>query len=291
MQQSIQTLNLQAWVDAAPADKRYFREAVDLVLSAVGASVNLRSQMVMKGGMLMAIRYNSLRFTRDADFSTRDLYRAGDEIAIVDELRRQIDLANGYSSYDTMCRLQTATLKPKGPIKTFPTLSMSVGYAPRSQPRLLQRLQAGQSPTVVEIDVSFNEAVLDAELLRLGNGHDIQVYSLINLMAEKFRSLLQQPLRKRNRRQDVYDLWLLVNGLGQFSDDETIQLAACIEASCGSKGIAVNRKSLADPMIKQMSGVGFAQLKGDVDTQDLPDFESAYQVIQAFYESLPWTDR
>ncbi|MCD8505600.1 MAG: nucleotidyl transferase AbiEii/AbiGii toxin family protein [Burkholderiaceae bacterium] len=287
MKQSIENLNLEAWVDAAPEDKRQFREAVHLVLLAVGTSVNLRAQMVMKGGMLMAIRYKSLRFTKDADFSTRELYQAGNEQAIVQEFCSALDTVNACSEYDTMCALQTAKLKPKGPIKTFPTLSASVGYAPRSQPRALQRLLAKQSPNVVEIDLSFNEAILDAELLRLSDGQGLQVYSIINLMAEKYRSLLQQPVRNRNRRQDVYDLWVLISQIETFDYFEKTQLKACIEQSCAIKDIRVTAQSLADPVIKHMSSAGYEDLHAEVG-HDLPAFEVAFKAVQDFYERLPW---
>ena len=89
-------------------------------------------------------------------------------------------------------------------------LSLNIGYAPRSNPSALKRLMAKQSPMIVEIDYSYNEAVLDIDLLSLSNGESLQVYSQINLMAEKYRSLLQQPIRRRNRRQDIYDLALLL---------------------------------------------------------------------------------
>lgn len=289
MKHSIQSLNLQAWVDAAPEDKRQFRQAVHLVLLAIGTSVNLRAQMVMKGGMLMAIRYNSVRFTRDADFSTRDLYQVGDEQAIVKDLCRELDLVNADSDYDTICLLQTAKLKPKGPIKTFPTLSINVGYAARTQVRAVQRLKAKQSPNVVEIDVSFNEAILDAELLRLSDGKGLQVYSMINLIAEKYRSLLQQPVRNRNRRQDVYDLWVLVSQLQDFSPLEKSQIKVALEQSCATKGISVTDQSLANPIIRQMSSVGYQDLRAEV-AQDLPDFDLAYQCVQDFYEGLPWRE-
>ena len=36
-----------------------FREAVHIVLTAISTSSALRSKMVMKGGLLMAIRYDS----------------------------------------------------------------------------------------------------------------------------------------------------------------------------------------------------------------------------------------
>jgi len=285
---TIQTLDLRRWVEQAPEAQRHFRQAVHVVLLAIGTSNNLRSQMVMKGGMLMAIRYNSLRFTKDADFSTRNLYQAGDEDRLVSQLCEAIDAVNASTDYDTMCLLQTAKLRPKGIVKTFPTLTISVGYAARSQPRALQRLLNKQSPNVVELDCSFNEAILDAELLRLADGQGLQVYSLVNLMAEKYRSLLQQPIRNRNRRQDVYDLWLLISQLENFSASEKTHLTACIEASCATKNIAATRNSLSDPVVRQMSCIGLKDLSAEVG-EDLPTFDVAYEALERFFEDLPWS--
>jgi hypothetical protein len=89
--QKIEELDLPAWVKAAPSDKKNFREAVHIVLNAISTSAALRSKMVMKGGMLMAIRYGSSRFTKNTDFSTVDMYKSGDEKAILAELDKQLD--------------------------------------------------------------------------------------------------------------------------------------------------------------------------------------------------------
>ena len=70
----IESLDIPAWVAKASANKRNFREAVHIILTAIGQSTALRTKMIMKGGMLMALRYESSRFTKDADFSTRELY-------------------------------------------------------------------------------------------------------------------------------------------------------------------------------------------------------------------------
>jgi hypothetical protein len=183
-------LDLLSWVAKAPPDKKNFREAVHIILAAIGASIALRDNMILKGGMLMALRYESSRFTRDADFSTVAKYAKGDEQKLLAELDAQLVMANAGSSYDTFCQIQRHSLMPPGPNKSFPTLALNIGYAARSNARSMQRLLAGQSPTVVEIDYSYNEAVLDVDVLRLGDVDGLQVYSLINLMAEKFRSLL-----------------------------------------------------------------------------------------------------
>jgi predicted nucleotidyltransferase component of viral defense system len=287
MSSSIESIDLAAWVEKAPPDKRNFREAVHIILTAIGTSTALRTKMVMKGGMLMALRYESSRFTKDADFSTKDLYASGDENELVAELDAQLALSNAETNYDTMCMIQRSRLSPPGPGKTFPTLKLNIGYAARSNDRALQRLLAKQSPNVVEIDHSYNEAVLDVEVLKLTDGDQLQVYSLVNLMAEKFRSLLQQPSRHRNRRQDVYDLSLLLKEVQDWTRAERLNLRQCLVASAEARGIQAQADSLRNAEIKRMAAAGYEDMHDEVEGP-LPSFDEIYQAIQDFYESLPW---
>lgn len=281
-------LDLSSWVAKAPPDKKNFREAVHIILTAIGASTALRGNMILKGGMLMALRYDSSRFTRDADFSTAAKYTKGDEQKLLAELDAQLMMANAGSSYDTFCQIQRHSLMPPGPDKSFPTLALNIGYAPRSNARSLQRLLVGQSPTVVEIDYSYNEAVLDVDMLRLGDVEGLQVYSLINLMAEKFRSLLQQPVRNRHRRQDIYDLWLLLSEVQDWQLADREALRDCIVASAHSRGLRAELISLRDPRVIHMAAVGYLDLHAEI-AGSLPEFDLIYHSVQNFYENLPWT--
>ena len=287
MSDSIEALDLPAWVERAPDDKRHFRAAVHIILTAIGTSTALRTQMVMKGGMLMAIRYDSSRFTKDADFSTRQRYAIGDETGLLAELDAQLTVVNEQFSYDVLCRRQKSEMRPARPDANFPTLSLSIGYAQRSKPRELQRLLAGQAPTVVEIDYSYNEAVLDVEVLRLTDGDSLQAYSQINLMAEKYRSLLQQPARRRNRRQDVYDLSLLLEGGHPLDESEQARLLDCLITSSMARDIKPHAHSLRDPKVRAMTSEGYETLQPEIEGA-LPQFEAVYQVVQDFYEQLPW---
>src|SRR3546814_15398354 len=81
----VNEVNIEAWVEAAPEGQQRFREAVHIILDSIGHSQNLQAKMVMKGGLLMAIRYDSSRFTKDLDFSTTDLYTAEDADALLAE--------------------------------------------------------------------------------------------------------------------------------------------------------------------------------------------------------------
>lgn len=283
----VRELDIARWVDAASIDQRNFREAVHLILTAISRSSGLRSKMIMKGGMLMAIRYDSTRFTRDADFSTTDKHDKGSEVALLDELDAQIDLANDQLNYDTMCLRQSAKLNPQTPNSRFPTLHIRIGYAPRSHAGHMRRLLAKQSPTILEIDYSYDEAVYDIELLTLDDGNGLRTYGFTNLVAEKYRSLLQQPYRNRNRRQDVYDLFLLITNCGRLSDSERLQVKKHLVASCSSRGIDANLDSMSNEKVKAMAAAEYASLAGEIEGE-LPNFELAYRSVEDFYRQLSW---
>ena len=151
----------------------------------------------------------------------------------------------------------------------------------------MRRLIAKQSPQIVEIDFSYNEAVLDIEMLRLSDLDELHVYSLINLMAEKYRSLLQQPIRKRNRYQDVYDLFFLIEKALLAGHREHIDLLECIQTTCTTKGIEATPNSLRDPAVQNMAANGYRTLANDIQ-DNLPEFDLAYSKVREFYEKLPW---
>ena len=178
-------------------------------------------------------------------------------------------------------------MKPSRIKAQFPMLSLNIGYAPRSNPSALKRLMAKQSPMIVEIDYSYNEAVLDIDLLSLSNGESLQVYSQINLMAEKYRSLLQQPIRRRNRRQDIYDLALLLQGTPALDAEEQVQLLSCLLASARARSIEPKPTSLRDDSVRQMASKEYDLLQSEIDGA-LQPFEEAYQLVTNFYEGLPW---
>lgn len=283
----IEELDIDAWVDRAPPDKRQFREAVHIVLSAISTSSALRSKMVMKGGLLMAIRYDSGRYTRDVDFSTKQKYVKGDENQLLDDLDESLAIANQHCSYDTMCLRQRTEIRPARNDAQFTTLSLSIGYAQRSKANDRNRLLNKQSPTVVQIDYSYNEAVYDVEVLTLSDGEELQAYSFLNLVAEKMRSVLQQPIRNRNRRQDIYDLNLLISGGSTISQEEKLRLLNLFVSSCRERSIEPNKNSFADPTIKKMAQEGYEELAPEVEGP-LPEFNLAYSTVQNFYESLAW---
>lgn len=278
-------IDIEAWVDAAPDRQRGFREAVHIVLDSIGHSQSLQARMVMKGGLLLAIRYDSTRFTRDLDFSTSERYIEADADRLLAEFESGLAAAENRLSYGTACRLQSRKLEPKAQHRTHHNLALTIGFANKSHPGAMARLVAKNSPQVVQIDYSFNEAVFEVEVLELDGGATIWSYSLHNVLAEKMRSLLQQPIRKRNRRQDVYDIWLLLDSAPPFPAADLARIHDMLVKSCRSKGIEPTADSMDEEAVLRMAREGYANLEADVDG-DLPAFDNAMARIKTFYRSL-----
>lgn len=280
-------IEIEAWVESAPHGQQGFREAVHIILDGIGHSQNLSAKMVMKGGLLLAIRYDSSRYTRDLDFSTQDQYTTAGADVLLTELRDGLIAAENRLPYNTACRIQSHKVQPKGENKTHQSLALKIGYANRSNPSQIARLEAGTAGQVVEIDYSFNEAVFDVEVLELEGGATIHSYSLSNVLAEKMRSLLQQPIRRRNRRQDVYDIWLLLETMPQLSAEDHNKVHEILVASCQSKGIEPHMHSMELDEVVSMARSGYQDLAADVDGE-LPSFDDAMARVMALYGALPW---
>ena len=280
-------VEIDAWVAQAPQGQQGFREAVHTILDGIGHSQNLSAKMVMKGGLLLAIRYGSSRYTRDLDFSTKDKYTAESADVLLAELREGLVTAENRLPYDTLCRLQSHKVQPKGENKTHHSLALKIGFANRSNVGQMARLEAGTSTQVVEIDYSFNEAVFDVEVLELDGGATIHSYTLNNVLAEKMRSLLQQPVRRRNRRQDVYDIWRLLESEPALIAEELAKIHEILGASCDSKSIVPDRHSMESEEVVSMARTGYQELATDVNGE-LPSFDEAMSRVLALYRSLPW---
>ncbi len=280
-------VDIPHWVRAAPdAHERELRQAVHTIVTAVTRDENLRATMIMKGGILLAMRYGSPRFTRDIDFSTP--LKLGE--VTKEEVRQRMDAALRLTvellDYGLDCRVQRCEVRPPNkPAATFPCIELGIGYAPKGTP-LHKRLLQGQCPHAVSIDYSLNEAVEETDTLALGEGDGtLRVYSLVEVVAEKLRALLQQPLRNRYRRQDVYDLARLMDQLP--GPDLNGRILTSLRHKCRARGIEPGPGSLDDPEIRRRAEAEYLTLKDDVPGE-LPAFAISYAAVLAFYHSLPW---
>ena len=284
-------INWENWIEnGGDAKWKPLRQAVHIVLLSIPKCESLKDHMMLKGGILMALCYDSSRFTRDIDFSQKAKYQKGDEERLLAELVTGIQESIQEVDYGLDCRVQSSQLKPpseKNP--TFPTLNVKIGYAYNYDTKTHQRLIAGHSPTVLEIDFSFNETTKSAEEFSISEGHTLLRYSIIDLMAEKFRALLQQEKRNRYRGQDLYDLLFLIRRIPDQLQEIKPQILQALLESAESKDLNLTQDSMGEGKIMAMTKHEYDLLESGVAEGTLEAFEDAYAKVMEFYKSLPWS--
>ena len=281
-------INLPAWISRAAPDtpNQAQRQVIAITLLAISMAPNLVRNLYLKGGMLMGLAYGSLRQTNDIDFSV-----SSDCLAVAEtssEWKSDLDAAlpraaASLGHTDMIVKVQSVKeLPPKRyPNASFPALKIRIGYATRnsSQHKLLNE---GQAADVIRLDITFNEKTFQTQVLNLRKGQTLLAYSLIDLIAEKYRALLEQPQRRHNRRQDIYDLDILI----RRPDLNTEAILRSIVQKCELKNIDPNQDLIRNPEIKTRAAADWNTLSLEVG--ELPDFETCFQQVVDFYRQLPW---
>jgi predicted nucleotidyltransferase component of viral defense system len=282
--------SIDDWVENASEERKDFSQAVHIILEAISSSEYLKPKMIMKGGMLLGIRYQSSRFTEDIDFSTSEKLSDINEDEFTKELNESLQIAADTLPYSMKCAVQKIEVKPKDEDATFPSFKLKIGYANLNNKNAMRRLEKGQSANTVKIDYSFNEMTYKTDEIKLEGDESVQAYSITDLLAEKIRSIIQQPYRKRNRRQDVYDLHYLLNTIEELNSEEKFNiLDTLFKKSQGRVPLEdITPQTLDRDDIRKMSEKAYPLLEREVEHGTLPEFEVAYDTIVSFYKSLPW---
>jgi predicted nucleotidyltransferase component of viral defense system len=281
-------INLEKWVASEQApDRKIFRQATRLLLRSIANSYRLAPLMVMKGGILLAIRYNSERFTQDVDFSTTSTFNEVEVPAFLDDLEQALTEITADNEYGLALKIQSHRINPPSEKQpTFPTLKIKVGYANLADSSQMRQLRAKNAAKTIAIDYSYNEWSTGIEHQSLDGG-DLSMYALHDLIAEKYRSVLQQALRNRKRFQDIYDLCLLLQG-HKFSKDDQLMILEKLHHACKGRNLSLSRLSLRDPLIIGLSQEDYNKELPKLLSSQPPAFDMAYAVVQEFYEKLPW---
>lgn len=282
---------INKWIDKVKSDPTAYleRQAIEIFLSTLGQLKLYKNHMFLKGGILMAVAYESPRNTGDVDLSTTVDPEEGIAENLKGELNTEFPVVCADIGYPNMlCAVQSFKYYPKGerfPKNQGPAIKMKIGYALRASPQEKNFLK-GCSPTTLEVDISFKEPIGAIQVLNFKEtGKRVKAYSLLSLMAEKFRALLQQEKRNRYRRQDVYDLYSLTIRF-PLDEEEKTKLLAILKEKCTARGVIANCSSLEQEPIVERA-------KADWDTMELeigeiPDFDICFQRVNTLYKSLPW---
>ena len=282
-------VDVRAWVETARADPILLRDrqVTEIVLTAIGLSPDLRQALVLKGGTLMAIAFQSPRGTGDVDFSAT--VEPGEFAATVTaELDRTMAQAAQRLGYlDLACRVQGVVRRPRSEHfadASFPALEVRVASARRTDAAQMRAFGEGRASRVLKIEISFRDQVYARQgLVLLGAKVAVQAFAPIEIVAEKLRALLQQPLRNRNRRQDVYDVAYLIER-HDFDAEERAKLHRILLAKARSRGIEPGAGSISDPEVIDRARRDWTTLQLEIG--DVGDFDERFEVVRRFYETL-----
>ncbi|WP_323816501.1 nucleotidyl transferase AbiEii/AbiGii toxin family protein [Cellvibrio sp. NN19] len=288
MNTKFEEIKISQWVQSADNDEnKEFRAAVHTILSAISAEKELKANMVLKGGILLAIRYQSHRFTKDIDLSTAQTLKDIQPENIAAALDRGLANMVEILDYDLDCRVQAHKLQPANqPDATYPSIKFSIGYAYKGTSKH-KRLIKLQSPSIISIDYSLNESTPNIDSVELTQGEELLVYSLTDLIAEKFRSLLQQEERNRYRRQDIFDLCILLQCIDDVDSVEKKKIRDSVLEKSRARGIDPTADSFESEELKRRAKEYYATIADEIEG-DLPDFEESFKYVANFYKSLPW---
>lgn len=284
------TIDIGAWVNRVRNDPYRYRErqATEILLVAIGTCAPYGDKLFLKGGVLMGIAYCSPRQTVDIDYTSRCSVDSMDLEDFKKKLDQSLLRAAAQLGYpDMVCCVQSVEKKPRKDHfedAKFPALQMKLAYALRDS-REYEYLLQRQCPHVLKLEISFNEPVDAIELISLKNNKTLYAYSMVELIAEKLRALLQQVVRKRNRRQDIYDIDFLLREYPLLPEEvDTIYKRFIDKSFC--RELSPNADSLSNPEVRERAQKEWDTL--GLEVEELPDFDEAYSRVEAFYRSLPW---
>jgi len=213
--------------------------------------------------------------------------RVAPEGKFMEELKQQLALSVERLDYNLDCRVQTHKVDPPGDDKTCQSFLISIGYAYKGTPKH-KKLDRGNCPSTLWIDYSFNERNCDIDTIYIdGNNNRLFAYSLPDLVAEKFRAIIQQKIRRRARRQDAYDIYSLMGKEMQEGNELKRLVLKSLILKSESRHLEIDIRSLRDIDIERRSKKDYDKLANEIE-EELPAFEEVYTKVREYYESLPW---
>lgn len=255
------------------------------ILLAISNSRSLKEILVFKGGNALDFMWHPNRSTLDLDFSSisappsmsLDIIKGGLERSLPDVTRL----------LGTTYKVQSAKQNPPGEDKIFITYAINIGYALSDETQLLARMaNDGTSTQVIPIEVSINEPICKYEAVPFGTSA-LKTSHVDDIVAEKLRSLLQQPIRNRRRKQDVLDISSLIKS-GIKIDRKFI--AEYLKKKCAARDVPLSRDAFRNDEIRKRAEHEYDNLRPTARNMFIK-FSEAFPMILELVDTLPHLPR
>ncbi|MGH2459003.1 MAG: nucleotidyl transferase AbiEii/AbiGii toxin family protein [Chloroflexota bacterium] len=281
--------SLQTWAaeNNIPPSEAGVRFAQYAILRAIASSRILNALLVFKGGNALDFVWQANRSTRDLDFSM-DMVEEFTSPPI-DTLRELLPpvLRTSTQLLGVMLHIHRIEQQPPGPDKTFITYQIPIGYALPGETKLRARMEEGRASTkLIPVDVSLNEPICADEQVSIDANHRLRVSTIEDIVAEKLRALLQQPIRNRTRRQDLLDISVI---LRTRPDLDRRRVEKFLIEKARARNVPVSRAAFRSPAVAERARQDYAELAGMTRVIFVP-FDDALQALYALVEELDIPD-
>ncbi len=266
------------------ATEARLRFAQYVMLRAIAESRALSTSLVFKGGNALDFMWQPNRSTLDLDFSTaRKVVDVDAEGARLGELFARA-LTVVEREFGVFCRVTRVDRQPPGPDKTFVTYHIRIAYALPDQARLRHRMEADPrlAHQGIEIEVSINEPICADQPFDIAGTHPLRVSSVEDIVAEKLRALLQQPIRNRTRPQDLLDIAVVIRTWPLL---DHIRVADFLQRKAAARNVPVSRAAFHNPEIMARAKQGYAELAATTREVFIP-FDEALAMLYAFIDHI-----
>lgn len=257
------------------------------ILCGVASVPRLQSALVFKGGNALDFVWQPNRSTIDLDFTLdpRDGLHPLDADMIKGQLERGLSMVS--ARLGVTFGVSKVRQDPPGADKTFATYRTGIGYALVDEVRLRQRLARGESsPHVVRIDISLNEPICEATVVQVDATHRLRVTTIEDIISEKLRALLQQPIRNRQRRQDLLDISV---SLRTNRDLDHERIAVFLLRKAAARNVLVSRAAFRDPEVVRRAREDYDELEETARVLFVP-FAEALALLHGFVDELAIPD-
>jgi len=281
---SLRGIGEWAATNAMTVAEARFRYAQYGVLQAVADSRTLSQILVFRGGNALDFIWQPNRSTADLDLSSWDSKLTAEKLRTL--LTPSLDRVSRTTG--VLYRVQRMEQQPPGPNRSFITFEGSVGYALPDDRRNRQLIQQNKSSkATVPLDVSLNEPICRTVEIDISSSNPLQVCTLEDIVAEKLRALLQQPLRDRYRPQDVLDVCVA------FRENPNLDLtlvAEFLREKASARDVPVSRAAFHAEQIRSRALEGYEGLR-ETTRKVFVEFEEAFAVVLSLVDRLPLPDQ
>ena len=257
-----------------------------VVVESLASTPGCRDGLSFKGGNALRFFYGNQRSTVDLDYTAAPSFPDSED-RIRDLLNRAFRI--GSMRYSVKARCQKVKRNPRGEDKTFPTHHVTVGYQ-FPEDRHFRNFETYERhfTKVIEVQISINDVVCETRPLNPDPGTNVtvKVCALEDILAEKLRALLQQRVRRRNRRQDLYDVARMVQKHGSAIDRPKVSEFFVRKAAARHIEAC---KSAFDNDIRARAAVEYEHLFDEHDPEFIP-VDEAWAILTTLVGELDIPD-